>query len=74
MLNCQAVTRLLSESQERQLSLQERMSLRMHLMMCSGCNNFGKQMQTLRHIARAYAKGKNELPDAASEPPPDTKS
>lgn len=60
MLNCQEVTRLYSESQERTLNLQERISLKMHVMMCSGCRNFGKQMHTLRQVARAYAEGADE--------------
>lgn len=60
MLNCKDVTRLYSESQERELSLQERMSLKMHVMMCSGCRNFGQQMVILRQTARAYAKGADE--------------
>lgn len=60
MLNCKEATRLFSEWQERTLDLKERMSLRMHTMMCSGCRNFGEQMHTLRHVARAYAKGKDE--------------
>lgn len=60
MLNCIKATRLLSESQDRTLAVTERMSLKMHVMMCSGCRNFGKQMQTLRQVARAYAKGEDE--------------
>jgi hypothetical protein len=36
------------------------MSLKMHVMMCSGCRNFGRQMHTLRQVARAYAKGEDE--------------
>ncbi|OGB09548.1 MAG: hypothetical protein A3E79_10635 [Burkholderiales bacterium RIFCSPHIGHO2_12_FULL_61_11] len=60
MLNCQDATRLLSESQERALPLKERLSLKMHVMMCSGCRNFGQQMDILRQIARAYVKGENE--------------
>ena len=60
MLNCQDTTRLLSESQERALSLKERMSLKIHVVMCSGCRNFGQQMDTLRQMARAYVKGENE--------------
>jgi hypothetical protein len=67
MLNCQEVTRLLSESQERSLSLQDRMSLKMHVMMCSGCRNFGRQMHTLRQVARAYVKGENERIDKKQE-------
>ncbi|MBK5207222.1 MAG: zf-HC2 domain-containing protein [Polaromonas sp.] len=59
-MNCQDATRLLSESQERTLSLKERASLKMHVVMCSGCRNFGQQMDTLRQMARAYVKGENE--------------
>lgn len=67
MLNCRQVTRLYSESQERTLNLQERMSLKIHVMMCSGCRNFGKQMHTLRQVARAYAKGEDQHTDKVDE-------
>jgi hypothetical protein len=60
MLNCRTVTRLYSESQERPLTLQERVSLKIHVMMCNPCRNFGKQMSFLRQVARAYAKGADE--------------
>lgn len=57
MMNCQQATRLLSDAQERELSLKDRAALKFHVMMCSGCRNFGKQMGTLRDIAHHYAKG-----------------
>lgn len=60
MLNCHDATRLMSESQERPLSLMERMSLKFHLSMCSGCSNFKEQMKALRTMTRGYAKGKDE--------------
>ena len=60
MLNCKNATRLMSESQERPLSIIERMSLKLHMMMCSGCSNFKEQMGVIRSMTRAYAKGKNE--------------
>ena len=50
----------MSESQERPLSVTERMSLKLHMMMCSGCNNFNEQMGTIRSMTRAYAKRKSE--------------
>ncbi len=62
MLSCKDVTLLYSASQERPLTLQERMSLKMHVMMCSGCRNFGEQIHTLRQAARAYVKGADERP------------
>lgn len=56
MMNCQEATRLLSEQQERTLSVKEIMALKMHTAMCSACRNFGKQMDTIRGFARTYAK------------------
>lgn len=56
MKNCREITRLLSEAQERELSLSERMALRMHLVICRGCRNFAEQMVALRKICRAYAR------------------
>lgn len=62
MLNCRQVTRLFSESQERKLSVPERMQLRLHTMMCAGCRNFGKQTGLLRKMARKFVRGDHELP------------
>jgi hypothetical protein len=64
MLNCQEATRLISESQERHLSLQEKLTLKMHLMMCTGCKNFSLQVPFLSKAMRAYAKGADEDKDA----------
>ncbi|GBL45851.1 hypothetical protein SFMTTN_1662 [Sulfuriferula multivorans] len=60
MLNCQEIIRLVSESQERPLTLREKISLRTHVMMCSGCSNYEKNMASLRLTMRAFAKGTNE--------------
>lgn len=58
MMNCREATELCSEEMERSLRLREQMSLAAHLMMCSGCTNFRKQMKTLRQVAQAYAEGR----------------
>lgn len=60
MMNCHEATRQMSESQERPLSMIERMSLKLHLMMCSGCSNFKEQMGSIRLMTRTFAKGKND--------------
>ena len=39
----------------------------MHVTMCYGCRNFGKQMKKLRLVARAYSKGENEPEDGAAD-------
>ena len=71
MMNCEQATRLMSEAQERQLSLKDRAGLKMHLLMCSGCQNFGKQMGTLREIAQTYAKGDDTQENPSSIERPD---
>lgn len=55
-MNCREATRLMSEEQERELALRERLPLKLHVMICAGCRNFGHQMHTIRQIARTYAK------------------
>lgn len=67
MLNCREATRLMSEAQEHPLKLGENLSLKMHVMMCSGCRNFGKQMHALRRITRAYAEGADESANASGQ-------
>ena len=54
MLKCKEVTHLLSESQDRKLTLSERLRLEMHLVMCGGCKNFKDQMVFLRQACRRY--------------------
>lgn len=66
MMNCQQSTRLLSDAQERELSLKDRAALKFHVMICSACRNFGKQMGTLRDIAHQYAKGSKKEADVGT--------
>jgi predicted anti-sigma-YlaC factor YlaD len=67
MMNCKQATRLMSDAQESSLSLKDRAALRLHISMCSGCRNFGKQMGMLREITQAYAKGNHIADSKASE-------
>lgn len=63
MMNCHKATRLISEAQERELSMPEKMSLKVHLMMCAGCKNFSLQVPFLSKAMKAYAQRE----DSASE-------
>ena len=56
MLSCKRATELMSQRMDRNLDLGSRMSLRLHLMMCSGCRNFSRQMQFLRHASRRISR------------------
>jgi predicted anti-sigma-YlaC factor YlaD len=52
MLDCKHNTELLSQSYDRPITLRERMAMRLHLLMCSGCRNFEKQLAFIRKAAR----------------------
>jgi len=52
MLSCKEVSRLVSESMDRNLSLWQRVNLRIHLSMCRLCSGFGKDLNDLREAAR----------------------
>ncbi len=64
MISCKQVSRLVSESLDRPLTLRERFWLRLHLWRCGGCSNFSGQMKSLRAAMRRLASG------AADPPPP----
>ncbi|MBI2277083.1 MAG: zf-HC2 domain-containing protein [Dechloromonas sp.] len=61
MLTCMEVTRLLSEAQDRKLTLAEKMHLEIHLAMCKGCKNFRSQMSFLREACRRYAPAQSKV-------------
>ncbi|MDD2885973.1 MAG: zf-HC2 domain-containing protein [Dechloromonas sp.] len=54
MLSCKDATRLLSEAQDRPLTLAEKMQLEIHLAMCRGCRNFKGQIAFLREACKHY--------------------
>jgi hypothetical protein len=56
MINCKEASRLLSQAQERSLDRRERSALRFHLLMCSMCRNFEKQLVFIRTAMRRYAQ------------------
>ena len=54
MLRCREISKLVSESMERDLPLRRRLEVRMHLMMCRMCAGFARQVRLLRRAAREY--------------------
>lgn len=61
MDNCRQITELVSAGMDRELTLGERLRIRIHLMLCRGCTNFAKQMRVLRSAARRFVG--REFPD-----------
>lgn len=57
MPSCRQSTRLMSEAQERALTPRERVALKLHLVICAGCRNFGRHLDFLRAAVRAYVPG-----------------
>ena len=56
MLTCKIATQLMSEVQDRQLELSEKLQLEMHLTLCKGCRNYRNQMKFLRQTCRHYVE------------------
>jgi hypothetical protein len=54
MLSCKEVSRLLSQGEDRRLTLPERLKLRLHLRVCSACTRFARQIAFLRAALRRY--------------------
>jgi predicted anti-sigma-YlaC factor YlaD len=56
-LPCEGMTRLASESLDRDLTGLERLALRSHLLYCTACRNFVRQVAVLRLAVRRIAAG-----------------
>ena len=72
MLSCKDTSRLISEGQERQLSLKERINLRLHVWMCNNCRRFEKQIVIMRKVmlqewTQDTPPTNNQLPGEAQE-------
>lgn len=51
---CKHTAELLSQGQDRPLTLPEKISLRLHLLLCDGCRNFSRQLDFMRTALRRY--------------------
>ncbi len=56
MLRCKEATELMSLGMDKKLGAGQKLSLRFHLMMCSGCRNYSKQMDFLRQGFRKFTE------------------
>jgi hypothetical protein len=52
MINCKEASKLISQSLDRQLTLRERFSLKLHLMICEFCRQFSQHLQAMRVALR----------------------
>jgi hypothetical protein len=54
MKSCKEIHRMVIEGQDRKLGFTERLSIRVHLMMCTACRRFDAQMDFLRQALRRF--------------------
>lgn len=52
--SCRHTSELLSQAQERPLTLTEKVLVHVHLPLCNGCRNFRAQLDFMRRAARKY--------------------
>jgi len=52
--SCKEVTRMASESMERKLPLRQRLEVKLHLLVCSLCMRYVKQLQLMREVAHQH--------------------
>lgn len=48
MLSCRDASRLASQALDQPLNFRERFGLRVHLLICNGCQAFARQLQYIR--------------------------
>jgi Putative zinc-finger len=54
VLSCKEASLLLSEAEDRRLSLVERWKLRLHLSLCDACTRFSRHIAFLRKAMQRY--------------------
>lgn len=68
---CREVHRLVSEGMDRELTLVERMRMRLHLVVCDACTRFNGQMGLLRAAMRSFPPDLDAPPPSAPPAPPE---
>ena len=61
MFNCKKVTRMISESLDRELPVHQRLGIRVHLLMCKFCSRYQKQILGLRETIRLYVTHEKDI-------------
>jgi len=68
---CKRVSQLTSDSFERQLSLSEKLQLKIHFAMCGLCRNYHQSLQTMeeifKHIRQQSSENDACLPEDAKQ-------
>ena len=60
MFSCQEMSRLISDAMDRTLPLHVRIRMRLHLLICTLCQRYQKQLSLLRDVLRMNGAKLNE--------------
>ncbi len=60
MLSCKEVGELLSQGIDRKLKLREKVSLKLHLVICKTCSCYEKQLQFVAHSAHRLMRSNKD--------------
>ncbi|PJG84077.1 zf-HC2 domain-containing protein [Caviibacterium pharyngocola] len=55
-MNCKQATKLISDSKERKLNLQEKVSLKTHLIICPYCRSFQKNCNKMTQLMKQFTE------------------
>jgi hypothetical protein len=64
---CKEVSALLIAREDRDLPLQERLALRLHLAMCQACPRFERQVLTMRNAMKQWRQYANDPAEGETE-------
>lgn len=53
-MKCREISALICKGLETHLVINERVAIRLHLLICSGCRNFEKQSRFMQKMSKAY--------------------
>jgi predicted anti-sigma-YlaC factor YlaD len=67
-MNCQQATQLISQAQDGALSVPQKLRLKVHVMLCSGCRNFSLQVPFISQAMKAYTRWDGEPTDTTDTP------
>jgi hypothetical protein len=56
LISCKDASRLLSQMQEGDVALLQRLRVRLHLLWCEACKHFEQELRFLRAIMRRYSR------------------
>lgn len=68
MPSCRDVSELVSQSMDQRLPLTKRMTIRLHVSMCSLCRRYEKQLRLLREGARHFADPEENTAQSSLSP------